>query len=144
MAANICLESGVLTVVGSRFDDAIQVYEDGNQIVAEVSNDRGLQLSERFSAQQINKLNLIGHNGDDMIQNYTSLSSKIRGGKGNDVLSGGAGNDTIIAGPGADAIFGGAGENVLAGGAGNDRIQGGEDNDRMPSFGKDGAMTRKW
>ncbi|MCA9245807.1 MAG: hypothetical protein KDA42_01800 [Planctomycetales bacterium] len=128
MAADIGLDHGVLKVKGGDLDDTIQIYQQGNQIVAELSNADGV-MSESFDAAQVQKLKLKGKNGNDAIYNRTSIDAKIKGGKGDDLLVGGDGQDVIFGEKGADAIFGGAGYNYLDGGKHDDRIQGGDDDD---------------
>ena len=50
----------------------------------------------------------------------SSLSEKITGGKGNDILNGLGGNDTLKGLGGADLLVGGKGNDILNGGEGKD------------------------
>lgn len=59
-----------------------------------------------------------------------SLSNRITGGAGQNVLHGLDGHDTLEGGAGNDTLFGGAGNDWLIGGAGTDRLFGGAGNDR--------------
>ena len=50
----------------------------------------------------------------------SSLSEKINGGKGNDILKGLGGNDTLNGSDGADFLIGGKGKDKINGGQGKD------------------------
>jgi Ca2+-binding RTX toxin-like protein len=85
---------------------------------------------------------ILGSNFNDDItggQNSVNVPTRIKGFKGNDIitgtnstdtLAGGAGNDEIRAGSGDDSLKGGAGKDLLLAGSGDDRLNGGRGKDR--------------
>ncbi len=62
---------------------------------------------------------LKGTKGDDVISGQGG-NDKLKGGKGNDVLDGGNGKDKLDGSKGDDILIGGAGKDVLTGGKGAD------------------------
>jgi VCBS repeat-containing protein len=75
-------------------------------------------------------LKLRGTKGDDVLTG-SNFSDKIHGGKGNDKLFGLAGNDVLDGGKGNDTLDGGPGCDLLIGGSGSDVLQGGEGDDTL-------------
>jgi hypothetical protein len=72
-----------------------------------------------------------GGAGNDRIRGST-LSEKLLGGPGNDIISGGACDaDELDGGPGNDKLTGGPNDDVLRGNAGNDRLFGGRGDDQL-------------
>src|SRR5262249_62322647 len=55
----------------------------------------------------------------------------VYGGDGNDRLRGGRGDDVLSGGDGDDDLNGGAGRDLLIGGRGQDRLHGGDDDDLL-------------
>ena len=109
-----------------------------------------LQESATFDKDDVDRLLIEGLDGDDVIYNNTSIPSRIRGGRGNDLLSGGGGNDDINGDgdfyepnhDGADVLYGNGGEDTLRGGgtgakfgylhiAGADELYGGPGRDTL-------------
>lgn len=98
--------------------------------------------------------NFYGGDGNDVFSfniasgaaaNYDSVSVRVNGddgndviwsGGGNDVLYGGSGNDWIDGGAGRDTINGDSGNNTLSGNAGDDVVYGGDNTDTI--YGGDG------
>jgi hypothetical protein len=72
-----------------------------------------------------------GGAGSDRIRGST-LSEKLLGGPGNDIISGGRCDaDILEGGPGNDKLTGGPNDDILRGGAGRDRLFGGRGNDQL-------------
>ncbi len=62
---------------------------------------------------------LIGGNGDDNIQAFSTLSSVLIGNDGNDRLVGSSSRDILFGGRGQDTLLGGGGDDILFGGRSN-------------------------
>ena len=71
-----------------------------------------------------------GGDGDDTIDGTTAGDSLL-GGAGDDQVFGGSGNDTLDGGAGADLMDGGAGDDALGYATGGDTLLGGEGNDSL-------------
>jgi hypothetical protein len=72
-----------------------------------------------------------GGAGNDRIRGST-LSEKLLGGPGNDIISGGRCDaDELDGGPGNDKLTGGPNDDILRGNAGNDRLSGGRGDDQL-------------
>jgi hypothetical protein len=72
-----------------------------------------------------------GGAGNDRIRGST-LSEKLLGGPGNDIISGGGCDaDELDGGPGNDKLTGGPNDDVLRGNAGNDHLFGGRGDDQL-------------
>lgn len=69
--------------------------------------------------------------GNDIVNNGTSVTIFAYGGPGNDVLNGGSGSDGLFGADGNDTINGNAGSDNLSGGLGDDVISGGDGNDNI-------------
>lgn len=111
-------------------------------------------LVQQRTFSRLVSIHIEGSNGDDRIENNSSLPATIEakygndyvrggsendtiyGGGGADRLEGGDGHDTLIGGSEADTLFGGEGNDTLRGGQGNDWLYGGNGDDRI--FGDDG------
>jgi Ca2+-binding RTX toxin-like protein len=72
----------------------------------------------------------LGDNAD-VLHDYTSILSEIRGGGGADTIWGGSGWDSIYGQYGNDTLYGRAGYDELYGGAGNDSLYGGAGHDLL-------------
>ena len=96
-------------------------------------------LHEQFSIVGVTAMHVSGLNGNDLIENLTTVSSTIDGGSGNDQLLGGAGNDTLQGSYGNDTLVGGSGNDYLSGGSENDSLSGGNGNDTL--YGNSGHDT---
>lgn len=115
------LDSGVLTVLGSRKNDQIQIAAKSDALWVRVN-----KQSFRFAAAEVTAIRIDGGRGDDKIclNESVLLGAILSGGDGNDVIWGGGGSDTISGGKGNDKLHGGGGNDTLGGGGGNDRVQG--------------------
>lgn len=67
---------------------------------------------------------VIGSAGDDTIRGDAG-DDRLLGGRGNDRIQGGAGNDTLAGGTGADRLEGEEGDDLLMGDGGDDVLDGG-------------------
>lgn len=97
--------------VGTEGDDryTVRMAEDG--VTAEVFENAPTTgaPSYRIGASVLSGLSLETGDGNDSVQNLTSISCTISGGGGNDTLIGGSGVDWIDSGAGMDSVSGGAG-----------------------------------
>ena len=94
IAMVVTLNQGILHLKGTPMDDTIHVYQQGNQIVAESQNGCGVQ-SFHFDLADVQQLRIEGGPGNDALFNLTSISSRISGDLGNDLIVGGGGEDTM-------------------------------------------------
>ena len=114
------LAGDTLIVRGGNGDDQITVREfDSNQILEVDLNGR---LS-RFDLGGVSFLSISGGNGDDLLENRSSIDATINGGNGDDIIRGGSGNDSLFGANGNDIINEFGGDNVLSGGNGDDVLQ---------------------
>jgi Ca2+-binding RTX toxin-like protein len=74
------------------------------------------------SSTNVTSIIVRGLDGNDVITNSTSISSRLAGNDGNDKLVGGSGDDFLVGGLGAD---------VLQGGLGSDTVSYGEQSNRL-------------
>jgi hypothetical protein len=140
----ITLNNGLLTVMGTPFDDSIQIADNAGSVTAIVtdvtsatySNVTAILVEGRAGDDTISaagvpiNCTLEGAGGNDSIIGGAGDDS-IRGGAGNDTLGGAGGNDIVVGGAGNDCVKGGGGNDTLAGGPGNDIVHGGLGNDSL-------------
>ncbi len=118
--------SKVVTINGTNQDDhALVTNLSGARIRVQMI---GFE-SRIFDHVDVHRIDFFGHDGDDIFNNKTSITSRAFGHAGNDVLRGGSGNDKLYGGLGDDILVGRGGNDVIAGYDGNDIIYGGEGND---------------
>ena len=73
---------------------------------------------------------LLGGNGDDMINGFGGTDT-LNGGAGNDMILGGVGNDILVGGGGFDILDGEDGNDTLDASLGNGDLFGGKGNDSL-------------
>jgi uncharacterized protein YkwD len=117
------LSAGVLTVLGTSGNNAINLSMSGGKIRAV---DSGASLGQ-FPATSVKKIVVDVGMGNDRVTITTAFRRPtfLYGGKGDDVLTGGSGKDTIYGGDGADTLKGRGGNDTLWGGARIDSLSGG-------------------
>ncbi|WP_261365085.1 PKD domain-containing protein [Anatilimnocola floriformis] len=81
--------------------------------------------------QDVERVELNGADGDDMIIGAGDVDFWLQGGAGNDTLMGNSGNDVLQGGSGDDLLRGGAGRDILVGGTGIDLIDAGDGEDLL-------------
>ena len=148
------LASGVLTVEGTRRDDALVVTlytgKGGRPTLSITNNGDEFAI---FRTKGISRIKMLGGLGNDVLEVH-GQATIIRFDPANDnvlqlqsaanfplalTLFGGGGNDTLTGGVANDRLEGGSGRDLLSGGAGNDEIFGQNDDDVL--VGGNGADT---
>jgi Ca2+-binding RTX toxin-like protein len=117
-----------LRINGTTGNDAISIVLDAANKQAVVTNN-GVVANVALST--FKKIEISGLAGDDTISSDIAVSTKVRGGDGNDKITTGAGKDEVDGGIGNDTISSGAGRDELKGGDGNDSLSGGADGDHL-------------
>ena len=147
--------TGVVTVTGGEFDDALGIHFRGNQIEVALKSGRSDGRSNLDSFQgEIHDVRSIIFNGlagnDQLLMSQGRLSAgvtlgniaiKFYAGEGDDVMRnrstvqsiahGGDGNDSFYGGSSRDYLYGDKGNDWLDGGAGADFLRGGDDDDTL-------------
>jgi Ca2+-binding RTX toxin-like protein len=125
------ITSGVLVVTGGENADTISVNRliDGSFRVEENGTIRSYI---GVTASLVTSIYVDGGFGDDKISvGGTTLTTKLIGGDGNDVIYGSSGPDSIFGGAGNDTLFGNSGADNLYGDGGRDSLEGGDGNDTL-------------
>ncbi len=84
----------------------------------------GVQTSLSMSEIDAIGSTVWGTPGADTLTAFTSVSTVLHGGDGNDTITGSGRVDTIYGDDGNDTLYGGGGADILNGGAGDDSITG--------------------
>lgn len=126
------VNGALLEIQGTLDDDTIRVWETANKLKASIGD-------ETFSIKKskIKRLLIWGHQGDDDIDNMSSMRSTIWGGANDDRIRGGSNSDRLGGNGGNDRIWGREGNDLIIGSKGNDRLWGGSGQDRL--YGNDGV-----
>ena len=111
----------------------IGIYEDYAVMWVGESSDpnrapQGVRRGIRSGTPRNNRIR--GRRGNDILTGLEG-NDKLAGRAGNDILGGGDGDDILRGQQGNDRLFGQAGEDVLRGGGGNDILYGGAGSDRL-------------
>jgi Ca2+-binding RTX toxin-like protein len=144
---SVAIKDGVLTIIGTRHHDTIEVYVSGPQHHRELIIDDDRKAFS-FDPAQVKKVRIDTGQGDDNVfysffppRNSETLipiplrsvsfdaPATIHGGDGNDTLIGNAGADSLDGADGNDLLQGAEGNDTLDGGAGQDQILGQDGND---------------
>jgi len=137
---SVSLVGGVLTIGGTAGSESITVWRpSADSIQVNVSS---TGEARRFSAADVNSIDLRGGAGNDFITVGQGLTKAtiLRGGLGNDVITGGGGSDDVFGGSGNDRIRGRSGNDDLHGDAGSDDLRGGAGDDSIDGgSGRDGC-----
>jgi 2',3'-cyclic-nucleotide 2'-phosphodiesterase (5'-nucleotidase family) len=117
--------SSALYVVGTRYDDEIEIESKSNKFEVEVHG-RGGNLERRFTGP-FSRIVVYGLGGNDHIEGdkKSTVETWMYGGDGKDHLEGGGGWNVLLGGAGDDHIEGGGLGDVLIGGTGADHLIGG-------------------
>jgi len=113
------VSNNVLTIVGTKLDDTIQVQTVSGQFQVHLNG----QVSN-FSNVNTIVINALAGNDQITVDDNVTVPVRINGGKGDDTIKGGAGGDTLIGGSGNDTIHGSGGADSISGGKGDDLIYG--------------------
>ena len=124
------LSSGVLTVVGTGYNDEISVYRvEGTVVAYGVTTVNGTwnSMTYTYNASQVSCVVIVGEAGNDTITVSPTVAavSRLFGGWGADSLQGGSYTDVLNGGDGNDTLKGRGGNDYLMGGAGTDVLNGG-------------------
>ncbi len=114
-------------VLAQGFDIDGTEGNDNNDIVGQPRNLVGTSVTDRIRGLGGDDL-LFGLAGDDMLDGGDGVDTLV-GGDGNDAMYGGNGGDILLGEAGDDLLFGGNGDDQLAGGTGDDTLEGGDGND---------------
>ncbi|WP_175517736.1 sulfatase-like hydrolase/transferase [Planctomicrobium piriforme] len=98
------LTNGLLQVVGTNLDDRIVV--DGS------APNRTVVMFNGVSAGTVSnpsRIQILGHDGNDLLEVTGSIPANLSGGDGNDALYGGSGGDALNGGNGNDRLIGNGG-----------------------------------
>ena len=139
-SATLDATSGLLTVIGTSGNDAIEVSFNrptlGRPTQVRVSEAIRPPFGARpapatvtsFAAESVKGLIVKALGGDDVVRVRTfgagalSLATTLAGGDGDDAIVGGAGDDSISGDAGNDTLVGNGGDDTLVGGAGHDEL----------------------
>mgnify|MGYP002725616383 CR=1 FL=1 len=125
LAGDIGVSDGYLNIVGTEYDDAVDLFVEGDQVVvsmAEYGPDGELSGSDTqsFDQSELRGISFQGIGGDDVFVNDTSIPAVALGGAGDDVMIGGDSRDVLHGGQGddwllgnGDRLMGGSGENAI-------------------------------
>lgn len=118
--SSVSLVGSTLLVHGGNQADKLTVSEDLDAETVTVDLNGEVSTFDRLN---VDSLVIFGGNGDDLLENRTSLNAVIFGDNGNDTIRGGSADDTMFGGNGNDRINDFGGSNMLVGGNGNDTLQ---------------------
>jgi uncharacterized protein (TIGR03118 family) len=125
------LANDVLTITGSRNDDAVTVSlsHGGSRLTVRAGGD---EIGE-FNTADVGSIHFAGLAGDDVIVVSPQFTGPtlLDGGAGNDVVIGGGGSNVLLGGIGTDFLLGGRGRDILIGGDGRDVLVGGGGDDLL-------------
>jgi hypothetical protein len=144
------LQDGTLRIIGTSGDDQVTVRSTAKNTYAVDFNGTTQTfhagwhvnpLSHQRYYVALDRIELVGGDGDDLFVNNTILPCVAEGDAGNDTLRGGWGADELGGGDGNDRIDGRFGNDTIHGGAGNDALNGAEfgRNDDIRKGGDPGA-----
>jgi Ca2+-binding RTX toxin-like protein len=122
---SISLTDGVLEVSATRDSDVVEVSLDLNNSAAINVTING--EVQQFDLADILRVRILGGPGDDVLSVLgLSLTTRINGGAGSDILTGALGANWLYGGKGIDSLFGNIGIDHLFGGDGIDNLFGGD------------------
>lgn len=121
----------VLRIDGSEQADSIRIVETMNGMLRVSATIGGKHSSKAYDIDDFDRISVFGLDGNDTIENFSSLISLLNGGKGNDRIIGGTSDDRLLGGEGADYLRGGEGNDALLGGDGNDQLIGNDGDDKI-------------
>lgn len=122
------LSGGVLTVLGTKDADVIEVERQGISLEVTVNDE-----TTSFNLADVNELHIEALKGDDWVKVHddVAVDAWIDAGKGDDTVYGGAGDDEIHGGKGKDLLYGGDGDDELYGEKSKDELHGDAGNDTL-------------
>lgn len=137
LPAQVQVENGTLTIVGTAKADRIHVSLERNQYVVRQNG----RVLEQVPFDSVQAIAIQAGSGNDRIQvdSRIRISATIYCGSGNDTAYGGGGDDLLLGEDGSDWLFGRNGNDELNGGRGRDRLSGNAGDDILS--GDDGDDT---
>jgi Ca2+-binding RTX toxin-like protein len=87
--------------------------------------------AEETTFSGIERAEVVGGGGDDIVRSTFPGPVKVNGGGGHDLISTDDGPDHLIGGKGNDYLIGGGGNDLLEGKAGDDALRGDDGNDQL-------------
>ena len=136
MAAGIFYDAAtdVISIHGTGSHDTATVQTNSSGTSFYISAREGNSTNSKFINEPVREIKFYGNSGNDFFRNYTSISSLIAGGNGNDTLVGGSGADKIYGGEGNDRIYGLDGDDTIYGYTGDDYISAGNGHDYVSGW----------
>lgn len=119
------VDRGTLYMFGTPGIDDLTVEPSGDLLDA--IGPQTLQFKQIW----VSRVSMLGGDGDDELDNLTTLPSTLSGENGNDSLSGGESGDYLLGGSGNDRIAGNGGDDTIYGQDGADTLFGNANNDRL-------------
>ena len=111
------LADGTLRVVGNSANDSVRVAYPTVAGIADVSRINVFDFttlgSWNYNASQVSRIEMVGNDGNDWLNNDTYKPAKFWGGNGTDRLDGGTGNDVFYGSTGGDTYLGSGGQDTL-------------------------------
>ncbi|GAA3622164.1 hypothetical protein GCM10022419_129800 [Nonomuraea rosea] len=138
-AGNVSVTGSVLEIITNDVPDDVLIGQVGGRLVVRNNGDLLIPGAGCASvaknevvckAEGVTHIVAITRPGDDVVQNRTTLPSRVSLGDGNDQFIGGLATDQVSGGNGDDRLAGLAGDDVLLGEAGQDSANGGDGVDK--------------
>jgi len=120
LLATVNLTGGVLKIVGTQINDNVEIFDINGQTFGMVVN--GNSFAYQYS--NVSRVQFLGGQGNDYIDNQSRVRSQFNGEGGNDTIKGGWTNDYLVGGSGDDLIVARNGNDTVLGASGNDRVWG--------------------
>lgn len=148
LVAGAAIRDGVLEIVGTPGDDAIEIHRRGERL--QLRSDFLSPEAQDFPLSEVESIHILLGAGDDQVRIATNVKRPVvfegwsgadrlhagggpitgLGGKGDDYLVASlARSAVLVGGPGEDSLIGSRGRDLLIGGEGRDKIRGGPDQD---------------
>lgn len=124
-AQTVALDNGVLYFAGDGTNNLVDIQDNGDGTITTTYTDANGVRVDTFNKADVTQIAGVLGNGDDVLNNNTTIDSVFYGAAGNDTLNGGGGNDLLKGGAGNDVLFGNGGSDDLTGDTGFDYLDGG-------------------
>ncbi|HST18158.1 MAG TPA: calcium-binding protein [Gaiellaceae bacterium] len=139
-AVQASLENGLLSIEGSRGNDAIALrLKAGDPATIQVDAGDDGSADFEFPRASVARIALDAEQGDDVVR--VDEANGVFDDKIPTTLDGGAGDDNLSGGSGAETLLGGSGDDRIDGNKGNDRSAMGSGNDTFVWDPGDGSDT---
>lgn len=109
---SVCLDGGVLTVIGSAGNDNVTITQPDGQVRVQSS----FFPTSDFPAGNVQSVVVLLGDGNDMLLVTANKPIVAVGGAGTDILTGGPARSILIGGEGTDLLYGGSSQDILVDG----------------------------